>query len=439
MNILKNIVQLKHHSGFRKYFANTSWLLAERIFRMGVLLFVGIYVARYLGPERYGLLSYSNSFVGIFTAIALLGLDGIVVRELVNSPENRDKLLGTSFLLKVVGTLLMWLIILIALFFTNNDLLTNTLIAIIAFSVIFQAFNVIDFNFQAEVKSKYVVYAQFLQLLVTSVTKIILVVKELPLIWFASVFCLDAIILALGLVYIYSYNRGSIKKWKWDSKYAKALLLDGWPLMFSYMSYLIYAKIDRIMIKEMLDEYSVGIYSAAYVLYEAPLFISLMVAKSIYPLLVQYYHDNKNKLFNYYTILSSYMTLLSYLIVLFFYIFHEGLIQITFGDNFEDSSRILMLLSFGLIPMFNAFLRSSYLTISGNQKIMLYTTIFSAILNIILNYFMINIYGVQGAVYATVSTQILSLFILNIAFIETRVLFFIHAKSLSLIGVWGKI
>ena len=424
--------------GFRKYFANTSWLLAERIIRMGVLLFVGIYVARYLGPERYGLLSYSNSFVGVFTAIALLGLDGIVVRELVKSPENRDKILGTSFLLKVVGTLLMWLIILIALFFTNNDLLTNTLIAIIAFSVIFQAFNVIEFNFQAEVKSKYVVQAQLVQLLVTSVTKIILVVKELPLIWFASVFCLDAIILALGLAYVYSYNRGSIHIWKWDSKYAKALLIESWPLMFSYMSYLIYAKIDRIMIKEMLDEYSVGIYSAAYVLYEAPLFISLMVAKSIYPLLVQYYHDNKNKLFHYYTILSSYMTLLSYMIVLFFYIFHEELIQLTFGDDFEDSSRILVLLSLGLIPMFNAFLRSSYITITGNQKIILYTSLFSSIFNVILNYFLINEFGVQGAVYSTVLTQILSLFVLNAAFNETKVLFFIQAKSLVLLGIWHK-
>ena len=438
MNILKNIVQLKHHSGFRKYFANTSWLLAERIFRMGVLLFVGIYVARYLGPERYGLLSYSNSFVGIFTAIALLGLDGIVVRELVKSPENRDKLLGTSFILKVVGTLLMWLMILVALFFTNNDLLTNTLIAIIAFSVIFQAFNVIDFNFQAEVKSKYVVQAQLVQLLVTSVTKIILVVKELPLIWFASVFCLDAIILALGLAYAYSYNRGSINIWKWDSKYAKTLLLESWPLMFSYMSYLIYAKIDRVMIKEMLDEYSVGIYSAAYVLYEAPLFIALMVAKSVYPLLVQYYHENKNKLFNYYTILSSYMTLLSYMIVLFFYIFHEELIQVTFGDNFEDSSRILVLLSLGLIPMFNAFLRSSYITISGYQKIILYTSLFSSIFNVILNYFLINAFGVQGAVYSTVLTQILSLFVLNAVFNETKVLFFIQIKSLALLGIWSK-
>jgi O-antigen/teichoic acid export membrane protein len=49
--------------GFRKYFANTSWLLGERVLRMVVSLLVGIYVARYLGPERFGLLSYELSFV----------------------------------------------------------------------------------------------------------------------------------------------------------------------------------------------------------------------------------------------------------------------------------------------------------------------------------------------------------------------------------------
>ena len=424
---------------FRKYFDNTSWLLGERILRMAVSLFVGIYVARYLGPENYGLLSYANSFVGIFVALATLGLDDVVVRELVKNPEKREELLGTSFLLKIVGAVLMWVVIILTVPFTNNDIQTNSFIMIIALGVVFQAFNVIDFNFQATVKSKYVVYAQFVQLTFSSIVKLILIINEAALIWFVSVYFLDAIILALGLVLTYLHNSGKIFSWRWNFRVAKTLLSDSWPLMFAYMSYLIYAKIDRIMIKEMLEEYSVGIYSAAYVLYEAPLLISLMVAKSVYPLLVQYYRENKNKLLNFYTILSSYMTLLSYLIVLFFYIFHDGLIQITFGNSFKDSSNILMLLSIGLIPMFNAFLRSSYLTITGNQKIILYTTMLSAILNIILNYFFINIFNLEGAVYATVTTQIVSLFILNIAFAETRVLFFIHAKSLSLIGIWGKI
>ncbi len=405
---------------------------------MAVQLFVGIYVARYLGPERFGLLSYANSYVGIFTAIAILGLDGIVVRELVKSPDQRDTLLGTSFLLKVVGTLLMWVLILATLFFSNNDPLTSSLIAIIAFGVLFQTFNVIDYNFQAEVKSKYVVHSQIVQLIVSSITKLVLILKGLPLVWFAAVYSLDAIILAVGLAYAYSRNSGSIKKWKWNAKVALALLLDSWPLMFAYMSYLIYAKIDRIMIKEMLDEHNVGIYSAAYILYEAPLFISLMIAKSVYPILVQYYQDNKIKFFQLYSTLSSYMTLLSYLIVLFIFIFHEILIQITFGESFEESSKILMLLSFGMIPMFNAFLRSSYITISGNQKIILYTSLFSAMLNIVLNLSLIKAYGVIGAVYATVFTQTLSLIVLNFAFTNTRSIFFIQAKSLLLFGIWRK-
>ena len=432
------MLNLINNPGFRKYFANTSWLLGERILRMIVSLFVGIYVARYLGPERFGLLSYANSFVGLFTAIATLGLDGIVVRELVKLPRQRDKLLGTSFLLKVAGALVMWLAILIALFFTKNDVLTNTIIAIIAFGVIFQAFNVIDFNFQAEVKSKYVVRSQFVQLVFSSFIKLVLIFNKLPLIWFAAVYCLDAAILAFGLAFSYLNNHGSFKKWKWDTKIAKGLLLDSWPLMFAYMSYLIYAKIDRIMIKEMLDEYSVGIYSAAYVIYEAPLFIALMVAKSVYPILVQYYQNNKDRLFELYLELSSYMTLLSYLIVLFIFIFHEDLIQITFGNNFVESSKILVILSFGLIPMFNAFLRSSYMTISESQKIILYTTLFSSIINILLNFFMIKKYGIEGAVYATVLTQILSLSLLNVAFDKTRVLFFIQTKSLLLMGIRRK-
>jgi len=42
----QKINQLKNHPGFRKYVANTSWLIAERILRMVVALFVSVYVAR---------------------------------------------------------------------------------------------------------------------------------------------------------------------------------------------------------------------------------------------------------------------------------------------------------------------------------------------------------------------------------------------------------
>jgi len=90
-NIKSKIHSLQNHQGFMKYFKNTSWLFGEKIPRMVAGLFVGIWVARYLGPEKYGLLSYAQSFVGFFTAIATLGLDGIVVRELVKDESRREK------------------------------------------------------------------------------------------------------------------------------------------------------------------------------------------------------------------------------------------------------------------------------------------------------------------------------------------------------------
>ena len=154
--------------GFRKYFANTSWLLGERILRMAVLLFVGIYVARYLGPERFGLLSYTLSFVLLFSSLASFGLDDILVRELVQHPEQRNNLLGTVFWLKVCGTIVMGTAIVAVLYFMAEDQRTCWMIVLIAFVFLFQATNVIEFYFQAQAQSKFTVRARVTQPHITS-------------------------------------------------------------------------------------------------------------------------------------------------------------------------------------------------------------------------------------------------------------------------------
>ena len=153
--MIDKIISLKNHQGFMKYFKNTSWLFFEKILRMFVGLFIGIWVARYLGPERFGLFSYAQSFVGLFVAIATLGLDGIVVRELVKDESRTNELIGTAFYLKLIGAILTLLVLVIATQFTSNDRYTNLLVFIIASATIFQSFNVVDMYFQSKVLSKY--------------------------------------------------------------------------------------------------------------------------------------------------------------------------------------------------------------------------------------------------------------------------------------------
>ena len=184
-----------------KYFKNTSWLFGEKILRMVVGLFVGIWVARYLGPEQFGLFSYAQSFVGLFTAIAALGLDGIVVRELVKDESRRDELIGTAFWLKLIGAIAVLLILAIAVNFTSNDHATNIIVFIVASATVFQAFNVVDFYFQAKVMSKYIVYANVISLFLSSIVKVVLILNEAPLVAFAWVVLFDSFVLACGFIY----------------------------------------------------------------------------------------------------------------------------------------------------------------------------------------------------------------------------------------------
>ena len=157
--MIARLTALAQHQGFRRYFANTSWLFAEKILSMVVSLLVGVWVARYLGPGRYGLFGYAQSFVGLFAVVATLGLDSILVRELVKDENKRDVLLGTAFRLKLLGAGAVILLLAVAVQFTSNDGYTNALIFIVASATIFQSFNVIDVYLQSKVLYKYVVSA----------------------------------------------------------------------------------------------------------------------------------------------------------------------------------------------------------------------------------------------------------------------------------------
>jgi len=387
--------------GFKRYFANTSWLMGHRVLSTVVALFVGVYVARYLGPERFGLLSYAASLVGLFTALATLGLDGIMVRELVKAPKRRDELLGTAFWLKAGGAILMWVGIAAVIPFTHNDTQTNILIIIIAVAVIFQAFNVIDFNYQAEVISKYVVYAQFVQLAISSVTKLVFIAIQAPLVWFACVFLLDAIVSAVGLTAVYLQTTGKMWYWKWKWQTAKELLRDSWPLILSGMVISIYMKIDQVMIKEMLGAEEVGIYAAAVRLSEAWYFIPMAITSSVFPAIINAKKQSEELYYQRLQKLYDLMVWLAVAIALPTTFLAPWVIRVLYGDAFSPAAEVLSIHIWAGVFVFLGVASSQYLIAENYTRISFYRTFIGAIINVILNIILIPKYGVNGAASAT--------------------------------------
>ena len=439
MNILKKIVQLKHHSGFSKYFANTSWLLGERALRMAVSMFVSIYVVRYLGPERYGLLSYALSFVWLFSALSSFGLDYILVRELVRHPEQRNNLLGTVFWLKVCGSVSMGTAIAAVLHFKAEDQQTYWLIALIALGFLFQATNVVEFYFQAQVQSKFTVRAQIMQLLITSLFKIYLVWNEADLVWFALALMLDQAVVAVLFLIMYRWKIEKFPYLSFSIIKAKLLLKDACALMFAGIVISVYMKIDQVMLKEMLNTNAVGVYAAAVKLCEAWYFVPAVVTASLFPAILStrqksklLYQDRLQKLYDLMVWGSVAVAIPTSLVA-------DWLILILYGNEFKDAADVLRIYIWAGIFVALGVASSKWLVAENLETYSFYRAIFGAILNVGCNFWLIPIYGIKGAAYATLIAQGSASFASLAFFSKTRKNFWTSVNSFNAYGAYKRV
>lgn len=395
---------------FKKYFANTSWLFFEKIIRLIVTFVVGILIIRYLAPNEFGLLSYAMSFVGIFAAISSLGIDSILTRELVKSPDKRDVLLGTAFKFKLIGASLSTLLLLAALPLMSNDSITNIMILIIASATFFQSFNVIDFFFQSKVAAKYSVYAQSAAFLLGSIIKILLIVLKAPLIYFAIVILVEAIFLAIGFLLVYRKTGLSIFDWKSNKKLGFVILQDSWPLILSGIVITIYIKIGQVLIKELLNETEVGYYGAAARLCEAWYFVPMAITASLFPAIInakqiseKLYLSRLQKLYD----LMAWMAILIALPVTFF---SKEITLILLGAKYLPSAPVLTIYIWAGVATFLGVASSQYLITENLTKLSFYRTLIGMIVNVILNLILIPKMGIIGSATATLVSYSMATF-----------------------------
>ena len=449
--MISKLIALINHQGFMKYFKNTSWLFGEKILRMVVGLFVGIWVARYLGPEQFGLFSYAKSFVGLFTAIATLGLNGIVVRELVKDESRCDELIGTTFWLKVMGAFGVLLILAIAINFTSNDTYTNPLVFIIASATIFQSFNVVDMYFQSKVLSKYIVYANFISLFIGSIVKIALILNEAPLIAFAWVILFDSFILASGFIYFYLKNRRHNEQpnrysvfdtessfaWKFNKSTAFSLLKDSWPLILSGIVISIYMKIDQVMIKEMMNAEAVGQYAAAVRLSEAWYFIPMVIASSLFPAIINAKKQSEELYYARLQKLYSLMVWLAIAIALPMTFLSDWVVHFLYGEQYNQAGSVLMIHIWAGVFVFLGVASGKWLLSENLQIFSTVNTSIGAIVNIWLNYILIPKIGVSGAAWATLISYFVAAYLCLLFFKKTRINFANLSKSLFFIRIFN--
>lgn len=430
-NLIQKITGWEFSSSYKKVIGNTGWLIFDRVLRMAVGIYVTVWVARYLGPEQFGLLNYAFALTAILSLLSTLGLEQIIIRDLVKDQTLKNVTLGTSFVLKLSGSLFsIVLSILIASLIRPGEPITILIVGIIASGTLFQSSDIIDLFFKSRVEAKYPVLAKSIPFILINIIKIILIINNAPLVAFAWTALAELAFGALGLVIAYRLTGHHIKEWKFNYNRAKELLGESWPLLLSGIAVLIYMRIDQIMLGQIVGDTSVGYYSAALKLSEVWYTIPIAIMNSATPIItksflidINQYHFRLQKLFNLMTLIGLTLAIPTTFLA-------PLIIQIIYGKEYLISASILSIHIWSSIFIGWGLLKDMILVTQGLVKIILITTIVGAICNVLLNLVLIPNYFGVGAAWATLISQVLSVSVVLLFFNQTRKFTGMQIKSI---------
>lgn len=433
-NSMKDFVKKKWYifqndGELRKIITNINWLFLDRVIHMGIAFFVSIIVVRYLGPERYGVLSYASAMVVFFGVFSKLGLDAITVRELVDGKMQKEKLMGTVFFMKLIGGLVAVVLSTVLTFMLKGDIAITFITLLISFSLVFQSTDIIDFWFQSRVLSKYVAYARSGAVILIALIKLYLVYAGAPLAWFAVMISLEAFFVAIGFVIAYLKNKGDIKRWVFDKQISYALLKDAWPLILSAVSVLIYMRIDQVMIGQMLGFEAVGKYSVAVNLSEMWYFIPVIITNSVFPAIIITKKRSKALYYERLQKLYDMMTWMAIAIALPMTFLSGWIIETLYGVEYAQAGSVLAIYVWAGVFVFLGVARSNWIISENLQKYSIFFTGIGAVLNILLNVFLIRNNGIDGAALATLISYSITAIFAPLLFKRTRCMSHMMYKS----------
>lgn len=388
--------------GLHRIIRNVGWLSAEKVLSMVLNFFIGIYVVRYLGAENFGKLSYGMSFVGLFAAIAKLGLDNVVIREVLQKEKLTQEILGTAFVLKLISTLITFGLVGIAIWSFNQESEARWVTMIIALGLVFDSFEVIYFWFQSKVMSRPIAIVGSIQLIFSSTVKLLFVALQFPLMAFAWLMLAASMIRAIGMIMAYFKYKQSIFHWQFGWQRARELLKDSWPLLLSGVMITIYVKIDQVMLGNMAGNQEVGNYAAAVKFSSIWYFVPTVICSSVFPSIIRAREKSKQE---YYAKLQQLYDLMAWisLAIVIPITFTAGYLTTTLlGQEYAKAGEILALHIWAGPFVFLGVARSKWLVAENLTQFSLATTSLGAITNVLLNLFLIPTSGGIGAALATV-------------------------------------
>ena len=360
-------------------------------------------LARVMGPNNFGSLNYLLAIIALIAPIVSLGLQSIVVRELINLPGEKDKIISTVIGFRTMGAVLGAFICLVFAFLDKSlsdvDVLS---LYILAIGSIFNGLNGLELWFQAKVAAGIVAKMRTLVLTLFSVLKVVVVFNTDSVMAMASVFAIEQFVLGLGFLTMYYIDSGKLKISQFDWSYGVALLKQSIWLVLSGVAAVIYLKIDQVMLGQMVGRESVGVYAVAVRVSEVWYFFATAIVISVFPSLLSLRQKDLGKYYSRLQTICDLLLVSALMVAICVTLLAPLVIPVLFGEAYRESALLLSIHVWSGVFVFMRALVSKWLIAEHLLKFSLISHGLGAVINITANYLFIPSFGGVGAAYATV-------------------------------------
>ncbi|MCR5059894.1 MAG: oligosaccharide flippase family protein [Saccharofermentans sp.] len=421
----------------KKILSNSVWVIIRHLYSMITSLTIVALIARYLGPSDYGLINYCASVISIFTTLTGLGLDNLIVSEIIRNPEKKGGYLGTALVMRFGASLISYPIILAVIMAINPG--NTTLLIVMAFQalgMIFQTYEVLIYWFQIELKMKYISIAIICAITITTAMRIILLINRASVEWFALALSVQSA--ASLLIITFFFVKKSDVRLKAGVQDAKALLRISYNFIISSMSVIIYMHADRIILERMTDSANVGIYSAAIMLATYWQFIPTALIDSARPVILEKRKKSYEEYLDLFNLIMGGVNLISFIFAVVMSSLGWFFIYFVYGSEYLDAFIPLIILSWSSFIGISGYTRTIWITGEGYYKYERRFTVTAAVLNIALDILFIWKMGIIGAAVATLITYIYEVLIVPFFFRETRIFTGLWFRSFRMIPRFTK-
>lgn len=393
---------------------NSIWMMSEKLIAIFGLIFVTSFVAKYIGPENFGKLTFVGSIFAILQTLSLMGTENIIFQKTAKNRKIGENIIYASKRLRdyIYGSLS--IITLGGLYF-YTDRLTFIFGISTCIAIYFAVHDVYSIYFNAILESKINAYCNITALIISLSVRYLIVLFQLPIETLGIPIILLTLIPFLLRKYLYTKKKLSVGIMLPYAikRYRHYTFLVGRKLLLYSLSVAIFTKTAQIFLG-LESQFDLGIYTVAMTLGNSFYFVLLAIISSYFTGIYQ--EESLEKSQNNVAQLYMVVVVISLFVTLGLYLFGPWVVSVLYGVEFIRVAEILWLA--GLVTLFSGLstIAEKYLIKFNAYEYLKRKTFILVFFNVILTFLMVKLYGLYGGIYAILTTEILSVTLFNYFF-----------------------